>query len=204
MARSLSPEQKRDKRRLDYESMKLSFACRPGEMVKAWKAYENESTRLAGRPTTDGGLATLYVVDLNVRSLTGPGTYHSAWTVRIDMGGDLYPHTVSWPTVTSSLKPWGPHFSKSGSGQICNGNMWSANLTLAEYVIAILRIFNFDEDINRTDGGLNTDAKTYWRDQMKGKPIDPAIRYPVARIPDSSSSPPPPFGPIVVTHASKR
>jgi hypothetical protein len=205
MARDLTPEEKHDKRRLDYESMALSFACRPGDIVRAWKAYESESARHASRPTTDGGRATVYVVELLIRSMVGPGRYHSSWTVRIDMGGSAYPRAVPWPSVLSSPKPWGPHFSLSGGGLICNGNVWSANLTLAEYVVGILRLFNYDENIHRTDGGLNSEAKTYWKVKMGGKPIDPALVYPVPLLPPPTLTPTPPlFGRVVVSPGPKQ
>lgn len=184
MAR-LTADQLRSRRIHDFQSMMATFP--PGTsspLVPSWSAFASESDRVAGRPTQDGQRAVIYVVEVRLRSLVGRGQFHDRWTIRIDLSDPGYPQSVQWPQVISAKKPWSPHFH--AKGVICPGTIWKASLSTAEFVIAILRLLNFDEDVNALAadyGGYNPDATNYWKSHYKAQPLNPNLAYPILRRP---------------------
>jgi len=97
------------------------------------------------RHVSQGGTAGYYLAHYDVRSLVGPGKYHTGF----DVVFDLITHK-SYPkerddeaiaaggivaTCVSRPMPWSPHFLGS-SGTICLGSIWQgAQHTLLAHVV---------------------------------------------------------------------
>jgi hypothetical protein len=185
--------------RLDRDTMELTFPHGRGSLLAGWQAFTDESARLAGRAARADEDAKLYVLDFNQPSLAAAGVHHDTWRLLVSLEHARYPKEIGWPTFLGSPVPFNPHVSSS-SGVLCTGNLWSETTTLAEFVVQVMRLLNFDETLPDRENGLNSDATLYWRLMMGKRPLHPELRYPVPLRPTSGADAPaaPLFGAITV------
>lgn len=193
----LTASELRDRRIFDWDCMEATFPGGGGLLLRSWKAYADRSAQISGRTARRSDAPTVYIMDLSVTSLTAPGRTHGSWTVMVDLNHPNYPKEIGWPTVMSRPLPYNPHVSQN-SGSFCTGNLWRGPTTLAEFVVRMMRLLNYDERIENTDGGLNRAAKDHWQTKLGGRPLDPKLAYPTPKLPVPASATNP-FGPISVT-----
>lgn len=131
----------------------------------------------------EGGLATVYRVQYDLESLSGPNTRFRGLLVDFQLlSGGNYPWTEPYVTVLSRPTPWSPHFLGS-AGTVCIGEGWrqsKGKMLLAQLITHVARLANFDEpDRGREYVGWNPPAATYWRTVMGARPLTPGLPYPV-------------------------
>jgi hypothetical protein len=127
-----------------------------------------------------------YRVVYDFDTLSGPGRRHRPTIVHVvpnASGG--YPATAPSSWVINGVIPWTPHFA--ANVPICHGtHVWLPNRTqLVDYIIHIGKLLNFDEPPPSAGyHGYNAAAISYWRTQMKLKPLDSGLRFPTIRLED--------------------
>jgi hypothetical protein len=161
----------------DYKCM-LRLHTPPQYTVTAHRTAEdavtgfNEITEAA-----DARYAEQYRVQLRCRTLIGPGQYGDVTRVRIDVSGAGYPMSSPsvWPLDTPL--PWSPHFAEGAP--VCLGSFWRAegSRPLAELVVHIARLLNWDEMLSPGYMGWNPEAIEWWRRHVN-QPLTPHMVYP--------------------------
>ena len=202
---AMTRQEKVARRRFDRACMELSFPQGRGTLLAGWQAFADETARLQGWPALPDQDVALYVLDLKLPSLADAGTYHDAWRLLVSLEHPRYPRETGWPTFLSRPVPFNPHVSPK-TGVLCSGNLWNATTTLAEFVVKVMHLLNFDETLPQRENGLNPDATRYWRTMMGGRPLAADMAYPEAKRPHATllQAPPSPFGAVVVTAAQGR
>lgn len=186
-AAALSPREIASRRAHDHRVMCASFP-RGGSMVTAWSGYASCADAERGRHCQEAERVSVYDVDLQVKSPTGPGQYGWHWRVRIDASAWSYPADAPGVMFLTHPRPWNPHTSPAGL--VCLGTVWDPGKLIAHLVVAVARILNFDEDPGRVRPELphyNRDSIPWWHATHRGRPIT-ALTYPVVRV-DGSAAP---------------
>jgi hypothetical protein len=177
----LSQDEIHTRLRLDYKAvMRMQ---RPTMQVTAYRSVDDVKARR--RPITaeaDGHLATHYLAEYRMRTLSGPDRYFDRTLVHFDLlANGNYPFSEPSCWVLSSPMPWSPHFKEGFP--ICLGEIWreaNAKILLGHLLIHIAKLLNFDE-VARGGGyqGWNPEAIQYWRERLHERPVTPGFVYPV-------------------------
>lgn len=176
---TLSPELAVARRTLDYRA---TMALR-SPLLASVHAFASGAKKPITVEDGERGRAMVYIVDYNLKFLTGPGAFANRVTVRFDIAMSTdYPIVAPGATVVSSPKPWSPHVLPN-VGSICIGEIWEnahGKMLIAHLVAHVARVFNCDEeDRGRWYSGWNADAVEYWRRAMNCGPVTPGLAYPV-------------------------
>ncbi len=131
--------------------------------------------------------AWFYSVRYYIPTLRGPGQLmkHTHLLADLNHGGN-YPFTIPNVRLLGNAVPWSPHFLPGESVCLSRpGALWAADgsTLLGHILIQIAKLLNYDEpDCGEHYSGWNDAAARYWRSDMKCRPLDPSVRYPV--LPD--------------------
>lgn len=127
--------------------------------------------------------ANYYAVEYKLKIIAGqPRKYHNGCWVGLDLNPVLneYPGAKVFPRcqVISKPAPW--HHRIGGSGYFCTGYLGSDEFIMADYIVHIAKLLNFDEPFDSVehDPGLNPAAYKYYMKHFKGKPVTPGLVYP--------------------------
>lgn len=143
-------------------------------------AEDAEKGRNAIEDQQDARFAVHYRAEFNIPTLIGEGQYSQPTLIRVDASRAGYPFQAptAWVISTQSSKvPYSPHFSRSLS--ICDGTVWRSDGTvlLAQYLIHLAHLLNWDEVMDNEAGGHNPAAVRWWR-QHVNRPLNPSLVYP--------------------------
>jgi hypothetical protein len=163
---------------MQYDLMKLSAH-------KTKKTAMQEQNPI--RDEYEAGEAWFYSVRYYIPTLKGPNQLMKQTHFLVDLNhGGNYPFTMPDTRPLGDALPWSPHFLRGHS--VClslPGALWSTDgsTLLGHVLIQVAKLLNYDEpDCGEHYSGWNDAAVKYWRRDMKCKPLDPNIRYPV--LPD--------------------
>jgi hypothetical protein len=167
--------------RLQLDSRVVMRMHGPTMKVTAYRSVDDVHARR--RPLTaegDGHLATHYLAEYHMRTLSGPDRYCDRTLVHLDLlANGNYPFSEPSCWVLSSPMPWSPHFKEGNP--ICLGEIWrEANaILLGHLLIHIAKLLNFDE-VARGNSyqGWNPEAIKYWRERLHERPVTPGFVYP--------------------------
>lgn len=189
MSRPLEPDELQS--RLLHDFRIVSLMKSPLMKVIAYRDVDDLYGRRDPIVSEDEGhLATHYLVEYNIKTLVGRGTYSDRTLVHIDLLADYnYPFTEPCCYVVDSTLPWSPHFLEGAP--ICLGELWSqarGNMLLGHLLVHIAKLLNFDE-VARGGGyvGWNGEAVEYWREVLGEQPITKNLPYPA--LPDLNPLP---------------
>ncbi len=168
--------------RLTYDYQTSMLLNDPLMKVEAYRNLDDLEARRNPIDSADKGyLATHYLVEYSIRTLSGPGRYSEKTVVRFDLfANNNYPISEPASWVVSKPMPWSPHFLEGN--KICIGPIWeraNGRILLGELIIHIAKLLNFEEppyeDPNY--GGWQPDAIDYWEKELNRQPISKLI-YP--------------------------
>jgi hypothetical protein len=175
----------------DYKVAKAMVASSSLIDVQAFASQQDLRRRKRPiRQVQQAGSAGYYLVHYGVKSLIGPGRYHTGFDVEFDlMSKKSYPAATAHDRISaggitamcvSQPMPWSPHFL-DGVGTICLGSVWrgAKHTLLAHVIIHVARLLNWDEAIPPTYHGWNPRAVFWWKRHLNSRPITPGLKYPV-------------------------
>lgn len=178
---ALSPEELKSRLLLDYRVTARMHS--PLMQVAAYRSFDDlRKRRNPISSEAEGHLATHYLVNYSVKTLTGPGVYSDRTNVRVDLlANNNYPYSDPSCWAFESKLPWSPHFRKS-DGWICLGEVWEQSegaMLLGELLVHIAKLLNFDE-APRGNGykGYSREAIEYWKNVLGYAPITRNFPYP--------------------------
>jgi hypothetical protein len=185
------------RRALDHGTMVVTFP-QGGPIVTGWQAFSSVAEAERDRPTRNPAMASVYEVILAVKAPAGPRSYRSSWLARIDASSSSYPFAAAGtPSVAflGSPKPWLPHVDTGGA--VCMGSLWSPSRLLANLVVDLVRMLNFDENLQKlraAQAHFNPESIEWWVRVHDARPIT-NITYPVVQAAGAARGGCP-FGPI--------
>src|SRR6185436_18709958 len=130
----------------------------------------------------EAGRASAYLVEYRFPHLVGRGTTATSALAAFDLyAGGNYPYSPPGVWILSRPTPWSPHVH-SAAGTVCIGPAWeraSGQMLLAQLVVHVARLINFDEPGAATSAGhWNASAVHYWRSALGGGPYLRDLQYP--------------------------
>jgi hypothetical protein len=186
MSFDLTPEQRVERQRVDQRLLAALDASDFPTEVSGHRSAED--VRASRNPVAVGDRVppTHFRIVYDFDTLRAPGVRHRPTVVHVSpLANGGYPRSEPGAWVIGDVIPWTPHFT--ANQPICHGErMWIPNRTqLVDYVIHIGKLLNFDEPPPPPGYiGWNREAIEYWRDDLKHRPLDPDLHYPVIRIED--------------------
>ncbi|HYG08529.1 MAG TPA: hypothetical protein VD835_01015 [Pyrinomonadaceae bacterium] len=187
--RPLEPDELQSRLLHDYKIVSLMKS--PLMKVTAYRDVDDLYERRDPILSEDQGhLATHYLIEYNIKTLVGRGTYSDQTTVHVDLLADYnYPFTEPCCYIIDSRLPWSPHFLEGAP--ICLGELWAQSrgtMLLGHLLVHIAKLLNFDE-VARGGGyvGWNGEATEYWRQVLGEQPITKNLPYPA--LPDLNPQP---------------
>ncbi len=125
--------------------------------------------------------ATAYLVEYRFTHLVGRGREASCATAVFDLAAEgNYPFTTPTAAFVSRPVPWTPHVHPA-SGIVCLGDGWaraSGGMLLAQLVVHVMRLMNFDEPRATFEALWNASADAYWHLELGRRPYLSDLRYP--------------------------
>jgi len=181
-AGSLSPSDLRS--RLAFDHRVIRGMTSP--ILARVEAYEDDAAYRAGRALDlaggNAGRASVYVVDYRMRTMVSPGLEaRGATAVLRLLAGSDYPMSEPLAVFGSRPLPFSPHVADSGT--VCLGHGWAAargRMLAGQLICHLARILNFDWP--STHPGYSPAAYAFAMNQLKGRPIEPALEYPALPI----------------------
>ncbi|MFH1022515.1 MAG: hypothetical protein V1809_03940 [Planctomycetota bacterium] len=169
--------------RLQYDWKVASRIESPLLKIRAFKTAEEAQGEIRGTAISSPAQASSarhYAVEYAVRSMIEKEVFHNHFRAHFDLlAGSNFPFTPPTVTITSTPRPWSPHFSLSG--WVCIGNNWdpNGNYLVAQLMLDVIRFLNWDEhDSGDRYVGFNASAYRYWLNKRHGQPITPGLSYP--------------------------
>jgi hypothetical protein len=147
--------------------------------------------RILDARLADEGHATTYVAEYTFPMVTRHSSERASNNVvrlsgtraLIDLRVDAsYPLSTPLVQILGTPRPFSPHVHPL-TGTVCLGELWkesAGSMLVGELVVHVARILNFDErDPGASLDGFDVDGIRYWREVLKGQPLNRGLRYPV-------------------------
>lgn len=168
---------------LDYRVVqRMSGGIWRSEAYTSSADYERRRNQVTSENRATRG--TRYRVTFLVPTLTSPGRWANQTEIGFDLGVADYPFQEPSTEILSPHVPYSPHFAPGRP--VCPGEKWrdgGGTVLLGELLLHIARLLNWDESV-RGGGyqGWNGAAIAYHRQQFGGRPLNPALCYPVLPV----------------------